>query len=162
MGDLETAESRIKEYEKKLEKDNDRICGLLEDISGADNRILELEEKGKPTDHRKCVKCGGTEHNIRFYQTNVSEASVYRSEKAYGVCTALNCPDHEHLHITCLRCERTRWQHCADHVEDHVKAPSTCKACGADFELIAITQSSDQGLCPDCWTKGMGWSMLRK
>ena len=41
------AEEKVGVLAQKFKESNEKICGLLEDIAGAENRCLELEEKGK-------------------------------------------------------------------------------------------------------------------
>ena len=118
------AEARFRARCQMLKDAEDATCNAVGDLETAENRILELEEKGKPTDQRTCIKCGGTDRKV-FYFTNdgCEDRKSWITRKTthvrYLVCIRLKCPnDEDHLHIVCKICGFQHWQHCADHVEE--------------------------------------------
>ena len=104
------AQGKVVAQSGMLKEAEDVACNAVGDLETAENRIRELEKKGKVQPaQRTCVKCGGTEHTKSFQKKQKRPYVDLR-------CQRNKCPEHEHLDIICSTCHHHHWQHCADHV----------------------------------------------
>lgn len=106
----------------------------------AEYTILLPSRPSPQPDQRTCIKCEGTNHITKYWPAGMSTNSRFTFH-----CTQMECPEHEHIHITCERCSYKHWEHCADHVEAN-PFPVGCRVCGSVKPLYSLKLR----LCHEC------------